>query len=169
VDFVGALLIFGSINPWMAAVLAAAVVAGSGSAIVLGRNGKPLHRDYAERANLATGELVDVISNMWAVKVFSGRARARARLNMIFQQEAEAQRSSWFFLEKMRIVNDVVLWALAGLMLVWAIVQWRNGTVTADDVVVISALTFRVLHGSRDLATAITGTANDFAFITETL
>ena len=44
---------------------------------------------------------------------------------------------------------------MAGSMLIWAVEGWRAGVRMPGDVVVISALTFRILHGSRELALAL--------------
>jgi ATP-binding cassette subfamily B protein len=54
-------------------------------------------------------------------------------------------------------------------MLAWAVSLWRAGTISPGDVVVVSALTFRILHGSRDLAFSLVGTAQHFAGIAEAL
>ena len=66
-------------------------------------------------------------------------------------------------------VGDLALWLLAGSMLAWAVNLWMRGTITPGEVVVVSALTFRILHGSRDLALALIGTTQHFSFIAETL
>jgi ATP-binding cassette, subfamily B, bacterial len=67
------------------------------------------------------------------------------------------------------MAHDFGLLIMAGGMLAWAIALWNRGSVTPGDVVVISALTFRILHGSRDLAMAATAMVNNIAFIRETL
>jgi ATP-binding cassette subfamily B protein len=169
VDFLGALVIFASIRPPMAVALVAGVALIALSVLLLGRRGRSHHLSYAAAANLAAGELIDVVANIWSVKAFNAQLLEYRRLRSIFSSEAVEQRSSWFFLEKMRILHDVVLWAVAGAMLLWAVVLWHQDRISPGDVVVISALTFRVLHGSRDLALATTGAANDLAFIGETL
>lgn len=42
-------------------------------------------------------------------------------------------------------MHDICLSVMAGGMLVWAISLWVDGSVTAGDVVLVSALTFRIL------------------------
>ena len=73
------------------------------------------------------------------------------------------------YLEKARLIHDAFLWIMAGSMLLWAITLWRAGTITPGDVVIISALTFRILHGSRDLALALVNTSQHFGIITDSL
>jgi ATP-binding cassette subfamily B protein len=61
------------------------------------------------------------------------------------------------YTEKARVINDLALWVMAGLMLFWAVYLWSVGRITPGDVVLVSALTFRILHGSRDLALSLVG------------
>jgi ATP-binding cassette, subfamily B, bacterial len=168
-DFIGAVIIFTTIDWRMAAALTAFVVLAGCGVALFGERGRPLHRAYAEQASYVGGELVDVVSNIWAVKAFSARAWERARLADKFAVEAQAQRKSWLYLEKTRVLHDVCLWVMAGSMLAWAISLWSRGQVTPGDVVLVSALTFRILHGCRDLAFAFVGTTQHLAFIAETL
>jgi len=85
VDFLGALVVFATVDWHMTAV------------IRFGERGRPRHRDYAAQANAVGGELIDVISNMWTVKAFSARSRESGRLSELFHCEARAQRKSWMY------------------------------------------------------------------------
>ena len=76
---------------------------------------------------------------------------------------------SWLYLEKSRVIHDVALWGTAGLMLAWAIHLWAAGQITPGEVVMVSALTFRILHGSRDLAFALINATQQLGLIGETL
>lgn len=169
VSFVGALIIFFSINVWMALALTAFAVLVTAGLFAFSVKGRPLHRAYAEKAGYVGGELIDVLTNIWAVKAFAASARERGRLRRIFDGEALAQRVSWMFTEKNRILHDVLLWLMAGTMLVWAIWLWSLGQITTGDVVVISALVFRILHGSRDLAMALVEMEQHLNYLAETL
>ena len=168
-DFIGAVIVLTTVDWRMAAALVVFVTVVAGGIAIIGARGPPLHRAYADRASTVAGELVDVVSNVWAVQAFSARARERKRLADKFETEASAQRRSWLYLEKTRVVHDLCLWLMAGGMLVWAVFSWTEGRITAGDVVLVSALTFRILHGSRDLAFALVGTTQHFGQIAETL
>jgi ATP-binding cassette subfamily B protein len=54
-------------------------------------------------------------------------------------------------------------------MLIWAVEAWRAGLNEAGDVVLISALTFRILHGSRELALSLVDASQHFGVIAEML
>lgn len=168
-DFVGAVFVLTLIDGRMAAALTAFVAVVAGIIAVIGVRGRPVHHAYAEKASYTGGELVDVVSNIWVVKAFSARVRERRRLAAAFAEEGAVQRRSWMYLEKTRVLHDLCLWIMAGSMLAWAVSLWTAGRITPGDVVVVSALTFRILHGSRDLAFALVGTTQQFGQIAETL
>ena len=169
VDLLGALVLFVTVDWRMAGALVLFVAVVAGGLALFGARGRPLHQAYAEQANAAGGELVDTVANVWPVKAFSARERERRRLAERFATEAGAQVRSWLYLEKTRALHDVALWLMAGGMLAWAVHLWTVGRATPGEVVMVSALTFRILHGSRDLVLALVGTAQHFAFVAETL
>jgi ATP-binding cassette subfamily B protein len=169
IEFVGALIVFMTVDWRMMLVLAVFVTAVTGGLIWFGERGRPLHRTYAGHAGAVAGDLVDVITNMWAVKSFSARTREAERLAQGFRREALAQRRSWLYLEKARALHDVALWGMAGGMLSWAVHLWSLGDITPGDVVVVSTLTFRILNSSRDLALSLVETAQYVGYIEDTL
>jgi ATP-binding cassette subfamily B protein len=168
-DFLFALVVFATIDWRMMAGLAAFVALVTAGLLLFGERGRPLHRGYAEQANDAGGDLIDSISNMWAVKAFSARGRERFRLGRKFEAEADAQRASWLYTERARVIHDLSLWIIAGGMLAWCIHLWSVGRITPGDVVLVSALTFRILHGSRDMALSLVEAGQHFGFVEETL
>jgi ATP-binding cassette subfamily B protein len=169
IDFVGALVIFTLVDWRMALAMGIYVITMTTVLIVFGARGRPLHSAYAAQSNQVGGELIDVISNMWAVKAFSARAREWERLQRHFQEEARRQTASWMYTEKTRVAYDFILWLMAAAMLGWAVYQWTRQAITPGDVVVVSALTFRILHGSRDVAIALIDLVQQFGYIEDTL
>jgi ATP-binding cassette subfamily B protein len=169
IDFLGALLLFLTVDWRMAAALAVFVMIVAGGLGILGVRGRPLHRAYAEQAGMVGGEVVDTVANIAAVKAFAARKREHARLERKLGDETGAQLRSWLYLEKTRVFHDVAFWAMTGSMLTWAVYLWTVGRVSPGEVVLVSTLTFRVLHGSRDLALALIGTTQHFATMGEML
>ncbi|MBO1075223.1 ABC transporter ATP-binding protein [Roseomonas marmotae] len=169
VDFLGALLVFATVDTGMVLALGGLVVVITIGLVLFGERGRPRHRAYAEKAGIVAGDLVDTITNMWAVKAFSARIREHERLARGFGLEGRAQHASWMYTERARLLHDIALWSLAGIMLCWAVSLWQQGRVTPGDVVVVSALTFRILHGSREMALALVDMAQQFGFIEDTL
>jgi ATP-binding cassette subfamily B protein len=168
-DFIGALIVFSTVDLTIAGALAAAVVLTTLLLIIYGERGRRIHAAYAGEANAVGGDLIDVIANMWSVKAFVARRRESARLLSRFQTESLAQRRSWMYTERARLLHDLALWIMAGLVLTYSLHLWSTGRITAGDVVMVSALTFRILHGSRDIALALVDIGQQFGFIDETL
>lgn len=169
VDFVGAVVVLCTVDGRMAATLIAFVALIAAFMYGFGRRARPLQQEFAERASTVGGELVDVVSNIFTVMAFSAREREYWRLAAAFGQEARAQRRSWLYLEKARAFHDLCLWLMAGSMLIWAVEAWRAGQSAAGDVVLISAMTFGILHGSRDLALSLVDVSQHFGVIAEML
>jgi ATP-binding cassette, subfamily B, bacterial len=168
-DFLGAMILFAAVDVRMAGALAAFVVVLVSAMAFYGAQGWPLHRAHAEQANLVGGELVDTTASIWAVKAFSARDRELQRLARTLAAEGEAQARSWLHIEKTRAIHDIALWVAASVLLVWSVHLWTTRAISPGEVVMVSALTFRILFGSRDLAMALIGTAQQFAVVGEAL
>jgi len=169
VDFLGAVVVLYTVKVAMANVLILCVLLVAALITVVGVRGRSKHIDFAAHSARVGGEMVDLVSNIWTIKAFSARERERQRLEASIGVEARAQRRSWIYLEKARVLHDICLSVMAGGMLGWAIVLWRDSAITAGDVVLVSALTFRILHGSRDLALALVDTSQQLGVIADTL
>jgi ATP-binding cassette subfamily B protein len=169
IDFAGAILIFTTINALTAGTLAGFVVLVTAGLIWFGERGRPIHRSYSGEAATNSGDLTDSLANMWTVKAFSARRREWMRLSTRFHHEASAQRRSWMYVEKARLIHDVALWLMAGTMLVWVLSLWNSGRASPGDVVIVFTLTFRILHSSKDLALSLVDIAQNVGFIEETL
>lgn len=168
-DFLGAMIVLATIRWQMSVGLLVSVGLVAGLLIQFGIRGRRIHDHYARRSSDASGKMIDVVSNVWTVKAFSARYRERSRLSREFNREAKAHRRSWMYVELARVMHDVCLVITGAGMLVWSILLWRASSISTGDVVIVSTLTFRILHGSRDLALALVGTAQQFGIINETL
>ncbi len=169
VDFLGAVVVLFTVDWRMAVALIGFVLLVALLITGFGIRGRGKHQRFAAQAARVGGELVDAVSNVWTIKAFSARDREAERLAQEIGYEAHAQRRSWMYLEKARVLHDICLSLMAGGMLVWAVRSWRGGAVSAGDVVLVSALTFRILHGSRDLALALVDTTQQVGAIADTL
>ncbi len=169
VDFIGAVVVLITVDGRMAVALIIFVMIVAALITGFGIRGRSKHQRFAAQAARVGGELVDAVSNVWTIKAFSARDRESERLAQEIGYEARAQRRSWMYLEKARVMHDICLSLMAGGMLIWAISLWVGGSVTSGDVVLVSALTFRILHGSRDLALALVDATQQIGAIDDTL
>ncbi|MDB6091934.1 MAG: ABC-type multidrug transport system, ATPase and permease component [Gammaproteobacteria bacterium] len=169
IDFLGAIVVFSTIDVHMALTAAVYVILATAGLVVVGKKGRPLHAAYYGEQSTVAGQLTDAISNMWAVKAFSARQREWERLRGQFEQEAGFQRGSWMYTERTRAGYDVAVWIMASVMLCWAVSEWEKGGISPGAVVVIGTLTFRILHGSRDVAIAAVDMFQQLAYIEDTI
>jgi ATP-binding cassette subfamily B protein len=167
--FMAAIVILSGLHWQMAAVLSPCVL-GVGTLLYgLGMRGRPIHLHYARSASDVDGRLVDVVSNVAIVRAFGGAARERERLAQRLGLEAKAHIESWMYTERMRVIHDAAMWILSCGMLAWSLLLWSRAKATAGDVVVISTLSFNLLHGSRDLALALIALTDHLARAGEAL
>ena len=169
IDFIGAVIVLLTVDRRLALALIVFVAIVAALITLYGIRGRSKHQRFAAQSARVGGELVDVVSNVWTIKAFSAREREAQRMAEEIGVEARAQRRSWLYLEKARVIHDLCLALMAGGMLVWVVQLWQAGSATAGDVVLVSALTFRILHGSRNLALALVDTIQQLAAIADTL
>jgi ATP-binding cassette subfamily B protein len=165
----GAIIFLAFVNLAMAATLlaVAAVVV-----IVLfhyASRGKPLHHEFASKAALVDGEMVDVVGNMALVRAFCGLSREHSRFDQTVQHELHARRMSLLYLERLRFGHALVTVILTLCLLAWALRLWQHGLASAGDVVMVCTLGMSVLSATRDLAVALVDVTQHLARLSEAL
>jgi ATP-binding cassette subfamily B protein len=164
-----AILLIGTVSLPMAAGLI--VIAGAMVVAMfrLAAAGKPLHDDFADKAAIVDGEMVDVISNMPLVRAFCGLAHEHARFDATVSRELTARGRSLRYLEKLRILHAAVTLVLTIALLAWAIRLWQQGGATTGDVVLVCTLGLSILSATRDLAVALVDVTQHVARLTEAI
>ena len=101
-DFCAALVILETVGWRLVTLLGLFVLASVGTLALFGQRGTPRHRAYADRAAEVGGALIDVVSNIWAVKAFSAHSQERRRFAQLLNTGATAHRNSLMYIELMR-------------------------------------------------------------------
>jgi len=164
-----AIALIGTVSLPMAAgliVIAGAMVIGM---FRLAAAGKPLHDDFADKAAVVDGEMVDVISNMPLVRAFCGLNHEHGRFDATVGRELTARGRSLRYLEKLRILHAAVTLVLTVALLAWAIRLWQHGSATTGDVVLVCTLGICILSATRDLAVALVDVTQHVARLTEAI
>jgi ATP-binding cassette, subfamily B, bacterial len=166
---VSAIFLIGTVSVPMAAGLI--VIAGSMVIAMfrLAAAGKPLHDDFADKAAVVDGEMVDVISNMPLVRAFCGLSHEHDRFDATVNRELVARGRSLRYLEKLRILHATVTIALTIALMAWAISLWQKGGATTGDVVLICTLGLTILNATRDLAVALVDVTQHVARLSEAI
>ena len=168
-DFVAAMAIMATVDWYLVAALASFVLVSAAMIARFSRRGTARHRAYADHAAEVSGELVDVLSNIWLVKAFSAHSRERRRFERLLEAEAAAHKKSLMYVEGLRVLHDAVVWLMVAGMLAATLYLWSLGRVTPGDVILTVTMAFRVLHGSRDLAFALVNTSQLVARIADAI
>src|SRR5437762_1954529 len=166
---VAAIALIGTVSPYMA--LGLIVVAG-GMVVAMFRlaaAGKPLHDDFADKAAVVDGEMIDVISNMPLVRAFCGIGHEHERFDATVNRELAARGRSLRYLEKLRLIHAGVTVVLTIALMAWAIMLWQDGRATTGDVVLVCTLGLSILNATRDLAVALVDVTQHVARLTEAI
>jgi ATP-binding cassette, subfamily B, bacterial len=166
---IAAIVLIGTVSLPMAAGL---IVIAGGMVIAMFRlaaAGKPLHDDFADKAAVVDGEMVDVINNMPLVRAFCGLSLEHDRFDATVAREVTARGRSLRYLEKLRIIHAGITVTLTIALLAWAIVLWQNGNATTGDVVLVCTLGLSILSATRDLAVALVDVTQHVARLTEAI
>jgi ATP-binding cassette subfamily B protein len=159
----------GLVSPALSATLLGLALAMGAIVFALARRGTPLHRAFAERAAAVDGELVDVISNFGVVRAFGATFREQQRIGGQIEREMTARRRSLYYLEHLRLIHAVMTALLTAGVVAWGIVLWQHGKASVGDLVLITALAFTILHGTRDLAVALVDLTQHVARLDEAI
>jgi ATP-binding cassette subfamily B protein len=122
-----AIVLIGSVNPMLAAVLIGFAAALGALIYYLARRGTPLHRAYASKAAAVDGELVDVIGNFSVVRAFGAVLREQRRIGATIADEMAARRRSLFYLENLRLIHAVLTVIASAGVIGWACCCGRRG------------------------------------------
>jgi ATP-binding cassette, subfamily B, bacterial len=166
---VAAIALIGTVSLPMAAGLIAIAGAMVVAMFHLAAAGKPLHDDFADKAAVVDGEMVDVISNMPLVRAFCGLSHEHGRFDATVSRELTARGRSLRYLERLRILHAGVTLVLTIALLAWAIRLWQNGGATTGDVVLVCTLGLSILNATRDLAVALVDVTQHVARLTEAI
>jgi ATP-binding cassette subfamily B protein len=164
-----AIMLIGTVSIPMASGLA--VVAGIVVIAMfrMAAAGKPLHDDFADKAAVVDGEMVDVINNMTLVRAFCGLRHEHDRFDATVSREMAARGRSLRYLEKLRLMHAAVTVILTIALLAWAIVLWQRGSASTGDVVLVCTLGLSILHATRDLAVALVDVTQHVARMSEAI
>jgi ATP-binding cassette, subfamily B, bacterial len=165
----GAIIFLAFVNLAMAATLLAVATVVVVVLFHYASRGKPLHHDFASKAALVDGEMVDVVGNMALVRAFCGLSREHSRFDQTVQHELHARRMSLLYLERLRFGHALVTVILTLCLLAWALRLWQQGNASAGDVVMVCTLGMSVLSATRDLAVALVDVTQHLARLSEAL
>ena len=169
VGVVCSIIFISFVNLTMAGALVGVATGLGVMVFYLARRGTPLHRSFASKAAAVDGELVDVIGNMGVVRAFGAMFREQRRIGATIGVEMGARRTSLIYLERLRLIHAVITATLIAGVVGWGILLWQQGQATVGDLVLITTLSFGILHCTRDLAVALVDLTQHVARLEEAI
>jgi ATP-binding cassette subfamily B protein len=164
---IASVLVLGTINWHLTAVLLVVITLLGAAIAWLASQGRELHQSFAGHAAHVSGDLTDIVSNIGLVRAFGAARREQQRLTVKIEDEMQAQRASLRSLERLRLFHAFTVFGVTAGVLVWSVELWRRGQISTGDVVLTTTLGFTVLHASRDFAMALVDMVQQFAKLGE--
>ncbi len=105
-----------------------------------------LSKVSAELQSKTMGMIVDILSNMMTVRLFTGQKQERKNLTHILNEYVHNyQKRDWFLL-KMFAFQGGSFVIYQGLCLMWLILGFKNGTVAAGDFVLVLTINISIVN-----------------------
>jgi ATP-binding cassette subfamily B protein len=95
--------------------------------------------------------------------------REQRRIGATIGVEMGARRTSLIYLERLRLIHAVITATLIAGVVGWGILLWQQGQATVGDLVLITTLSFGILHCTRDLAVALVDLTQHVARLEEAI
>ena len=110
----------------------------------------PIARNLASNAasinSQVIGHIVDILGNMFSVRVFNGPNFEKNKLGKEFNKSVQAdQKRDWFFL-KMFSLQSVLVVSYQAICLYYLIILMRKNTITTGDFVLIITLNIQLIN-----------------------
>jgi len=128
-----------------------------------------LAKEAAESSTNLRARIVDVISNVQAVRQYVKRAEEESIIQELSSDIRRTHKKSWMYSEIMLFWNTCILFVFSLGMFWLLIIGWQNGTVTTGEVVLILALYSQITSTLIFIGRAFNSTARTIGEIEEGL
>lgn len=142
---INALVLLWLANPVFSIILLAWVIAHFIITFLCMNKVNNFAEKHAESSSRLGGKITDVINNILTVRLFSSMDYELKYLNKYQLIEQKRAWDAAVSLEKMRLIQDVSIVAVLGLMFSALLIGWQYQKVTVGDFALVSMLTFSAL------------------------
>lgn len=140
ISLLGALFLFSRIHIYLVLILCVWFVLFSIAYIFLGKKKQLYSRHRADENSRKTGRLVDAISNMLTITLFSRHKQEEMNLTKYLYRSFDAGRGSWRYTDLMNFVSSTLSLTARLFLLSVTAGLWFNGQATTGDVVLIFSI-----------------------------
>ena len=119
---------------------------------LLARRCRDLSRDFAAARSLVSGKVVDAVTNIMNIKLFSRRKFEREYLKDYLTLEVQKARRTFWFMEIMRWFQFLAAAVLLVGMVMYAMRLWAAGEITMGSFVIVFGLCTTLVNDARGLS-----------------
>ncbi len=130
-------------------------------------------RQYSYLASEAStklrGVIVDILSNMAAVRQYAQTKAEEARIEAASTARLQASHKNWTYTEVMLLLNTIILFVFSLVIFYLLVLRWQAGEITTGDFVFILALYSQITGTLIFIGRAFNNTARTFGEMEEGL
>ena len=127
-------------SPWLGLGLLLWVGAYSWLAFVLSRKAQVLASSHAQARSVTTGKIVDAVGNFSSIRLFARQGFELDYLTRYQNEEKQAAQRSFFYQEKIRLLQDSLSVVLRVGLVVLALYLWHVGKIDVGQLVMVATL-----------------------------
>ena len=146
------LVLLGQVNIWLAVVLATWTTGYVIVSYALAMRCRDYARAFAAARSAVSGKIVDAVTNVMSSKLFARTSHERSYLNHYLDQEVQAARRTFWFMERMRWFQFVATLALQVGMIAFAADLWIDGGISMGSFAMVASLLLLVINDVRNLS-----------------
>lgn len=127
-------------SPWLGLGLLVWIVAYTLLAFVLSRKAQALAAEHAQARSVTTGKIVDAVSNLSSIRLFARQEFELGYLTRYQDREKQAAQRSFFYQEKIRLLQDSLSIVLRVGLVILALFLWHVGQIDVGQFVMVATL-----------------------------
>src|SRR3989338_1989582 len=144
VNAIGSFIVVVLVSPLVAWIFFAWVVIILAVNVYLGFRRVPLAARAHDLETVLNGATVDLLTNVSAMQEYARREFEIERLKGATDDRRRAHLKSWYFGERTRILNSVLLVIFGGAMVFTTVELARTGSLSFGDIILVITVIFRV-------------------------
>jgi ATP-binding cassette subfamily B protein len=152
VTLVVSLVLLAQVQAWLALVLGVWTLGYVVVSYLLAMRCREYAKAFAAARSAVSGKIVDAVTNVMSSKLFARLAHERSYLSHYLDQEVNAARRTFWFMERMRWFQFVATLSLQVGMIAFAARLWLDGNISVGSFAMVASLLLMVINDVRNLS-----------------
>jgi len=147
-----ALVVLAGVAPSLAAVLGLWALGYIVISYVLAMRCREYAKAFAAARSVVSGKVVDAVTNVMNAKLFARDEHERGYLDRYLDEEVQAARRTFWFMERMRWFQFIATLSLQVGMIAYAARLWIDEEISAGSFAMVASLLLLVINDIRNLS-----------------